>query len=44
MTHGRGQQGGIDCRNRGYRGQRRPMGENWDNCNRTTINKNESVK
>ena len=27
---------GIDC---GSRGPERAMGENWDNCNRTTIKK-----
>ena len=38
MTHGYGQQGGDLLWGWGDR-QGRAVGENWDNCNRTTIKK-----
>ena len=35
---------GIDCGNGRWVWQRRAMGENWDNCNRTTIEKEYKAK
>ena len=34
---------GIDCGSRGWAGQARAMGENWDNCNRTIQKKRKNT-